>query len=155
MASPRMPGRGHVPPMRGRMPIKKGVLKRLLKILFTEYKALVSVMAVCVLVSAIAGSIAGLFLQQVYDAIGRAIGENPTLTMAEAWSEVIRVVIILGCIYVVGWASSITMGQVSAVLTQRFLRDMRLKMFGKMQTLPIKYFDRNTHGDIMSKYSQG
>ena len=153
MASPRMPGRGHVPPMRGRMPIKKGVLKRLLKILFTEYKALVSVMAVCVLVSAIAGSIAGLFLQQVYDAIGRAIGENPTLTMSEAWSEVIRVVIILGCIYVVGWASSITMGQVSAVLTQRFLRDMRLKMFGKMQTLPIKYFDRNTHGDIMSKYT--
>jgi len=153
MANPRMPGRGAVPPMRGKLVIKKGSIKRLLKILFTNYKPLVCVMAVCILVSAIAGSIAGLFLEKIYTAIGSAIGADATITAAEAWAQIIKVIITLLVIYVIGWASSITMGQVSAVLTQRFLRDMRVRMFGKMQTLPIKYFDRNTHGDIMSKYT--
>ncbi|MGN1093434.1 MAG: ABC transporter ATP-binding protein, partial [Candidatus Neoclostridium sp.] len=40
-----------------------------------------------------------------------------------------------------------------AKLTQQFMRDIRVKMFTKMQTLPIRYFDRNTHGDIMSTYT--
>ena len=30
---------------------------------------------------------------------------------------------------------------------------MRVKMFAKMQRLPIKYFDTHTHGDVMSSYT--
>lgn len=153
MANPRMPmprrGGGAVPPLKGKIPMKKGTLKRLLKILFSQYKGLVSVMAICIVFSAIAGSIAGLFLQQIYSAL-----ENVKTLGADAvWSTVLRVVITLGSIYVVGWIANVTQGQVSAVLTQKFLHDMRVKMFAKMQTLPIKYFDTNTHGDIMSTYT--
>ena len=40
-----------------------------------------------------------------------------------------------------------------AVITQGFLKKLRVKMFNHMQTLPIKYFDVNGHGDIMSYYT--
>ena len=143
-----MPGRGAVPPV-GKF--KKGVVKRLLKILFTQYKALVAVIAVCLLISAVAGSIAGVFLNRIYTQIDNFY--SGTATQTEAWSNVVKVLITMGFIYLLGWISSGTQGLVGATLTQRFLRDMRNKMFDKMQRLPIRYFDRNSHGDIMSTYT--
>ena len=38
-------------------------------------------------------------------------------------------------------------------VTQGFLYKMRTDMFKKMEKLPISYFDRNQHGDIMSTYT--
>ena len=43
--------------------------------------------------------------------------------------------------------------QLMAVITQGFLNKMRQEMFAKMQNLPVKYFDTNKHGDIMSHYT--
>ena len=40
-----------------------------------------------------------------------------------------------------------------AFMTQGFLNKMRCRMFEKMQSLPIKYFDTHKHGDIMSHYT--
>ena len=40
-----------------------------------------------------------------------------------------------------------------AILTQGTLKKFRVKMFNRMQTLPIKYFDTRNHGDIMSCYT--
>jgi len=148
MAGMRMRGRGAVPPV-GMM--KKGVLKRLMGILFKDYKPLLIVIAICLVISAITGAIAGLFLQQVYDALGQAI--EKTLTIGEAWSKIVVTLIILGCIYLLGILSNFIYQQLGAILTQRFLRDMRVKLFTKMQRLPIKYFDTHTHGDIMSTYT--
>ena len=45
------------------------------------------------------------------------------------------------------------MNRTKAVLTQSILMKIRCKMFSKMQKLPIRYFDTNTHGDIMSRMS--
>ena len=64
----RMPRRGAVPP-EGRKTAKKGVMKRLLKILFTHYKRYVGVVALCILLSAVASAVAGPFLEQIYSAI--------------------------------------------------------------------------------------
>ena len=43
--------------------------------------------------------------------------------------------------------------QLMAIITQGTLKKLRCKMFDKMQCLPIKYFDTNSHGDIMSHYT--
>lgn len=40
-----------------------------------------------------------------------------------------------------------------AIITQGTLAKLREKMFARMQKLPIKYFDTNDHGDIMSHYT--
>ena len=151
MAGP-MHGRGAVPPMKGRMPIKKGVLKRLLKILFTEHKTLLLAMAICLVVSAIAGAVTGLFLNNVYATLENAVVNN-IIGMDEAWNSIVITLIILASIYLIGLVSNFIMQRVGAVLTQTFLSNMRIKCFTKMQRLPIKYFDRKTHGDIMSVYT--
>ncbi len=49
--------------------------------------------------------------------------------------------------------SGITYNQLMAFITQGTLKKFRIKMFSKMQTLPIKYVDTHNHGDIMSFYT--
>ena len=148
MANQVVKGRGAVPPM-GKM--KKGCMKRLLKILFTEYKGLVTVFTVFLVINAIAGAMSGLFLNKVYKVLEGFLVGN--ITADKAWDKVIVILITLGSIYLMGIIAGFIYTRLGAVLTQRFLRDMRDKMFAKMQTYPIKYFDQNTHGDIMSTYT--
>ena len=128
-----------------------GVLKRLLTILFTNYKPLLITIAICLVISAITGSVAGLFLSKVYEFL--ELFAKGTLQANETFSKIVAVLIILGGIYLIGIIANFVYQQLGAILTQRFLRDMRIKMFNKMQRLPIKYFDTNTHGDIMSSYT--
>ena len=126
-------------------------LKRVIRLLFTNYKSLLFLIAVTLIISAVAGSVAGVFLNKIYtqfDYVNRHLISNN-----EAMNEVVKVVFAMIGVYVVGWVATTVMGQVGAVLTQKFLRDMRNDMFDRMQHLPIKYFDRNTHGDIMSTYT--
>ena len=151
MPEPRkMHGRGPVLPM-GKGAIKKGVLKRLMGMLFKDYKLYVILIALCIVLSAVASAIAGPFLQQVYAALEDFAGG--VLTSNAAMQTVIKTLLVLLSIYALGWIASFVMGQIGAKLTQQFMRDIRVKMFTKMQTLPIRYFDRNTHGDIMSTYT--
>ncbi len=151
MPEPRkMHGRGPVPPM-GKGAIKKGVLKRLMGMLFKDYKLYVILIALCIVLSAVASAIAGPFLQQVYAALEEFAGG--VLTANAAMQTVVKTLLVLLSIYALGWIASFVMGQIGAKLTQQFMRDIRVKMFTKMQTLPIRYFDRNTHGDIMSTYT--
>lgn len=151
MPEPRkMHGRGPVPPM-GKGAIKKGVLKRLMGMLFKDYKLYVILIALCIVLSAVASAIAGPFLQQVYAALEEFAGG--ALTANAAMQTVVKTLLVLLSIYALGWIASFVMGQIGAKLTQQFMRDIRVKMFTKMQTLPIRYFDRNTHGDIMSTYT--
>ncbi len=56
-------------------------------------------------------------------------------------------------IYIIGLIASYTKTRTMAIVSQGFLHKMRILMFGKMQTLPIKYFDTHKHGDIMSHYT--
>ena len=55
--------------------------------------------------------------------------------------------------YALGVITTFIYSQLMAVVTQGFLDKMRQNMFGSMQSLPIKYFDTHTHGDIMSYYT--
>ena len=130
---------------------KKGTVSRLLKILFKDYKALLLIVVVGIGINAVAGSIGGLFLNKVYSALENFL--KNTITASQAMTSIIMTLAVLGGIYLVGILSVILYTQAGAVLSQRFLRDMRNKMFAKMEKLPIRYFDTNTHGDIMSKYT--
>ena len=148
------------PPMgkgAGKMPMKKGLqnldfkaLGRILKILFKEYKASYIVVLCSVMISAIASSVGGLFLNGVYTALENFLAGAP---YEETWKIIITSLATLAFIYLINIIFSYTFNVLGAILTQRFLRDMRVKLFTKMQKLPIKYFDTHTHGDIMSTYT--
>lgn len=138
----------------GRAPVQKGgfkVIGRVIRMLFKNYKPMLFAAMISLVISAICGSIAGVFLQNIYVQIENVAKAKATVD--EAMAQVVKIVITMIVIYGVGWIATATLGQVSAVVTQRFLRDLRNEVFDKMEKLPIRYFDRNAHGDIMSVYT--
>ena len=138
----------------GRAPLQKGgfkVIGRVIRMLFKNYKPMLFAVMISLVISAICGSIAGVFLQNIYVQIENVAKARATVD--EAMTQVVKIVITMIVIYGVGWIATATLGQVGAVVTQRFLRDLRNEVFDKMEKLPIRYFDRNAHGDIMSVYT--
>lgn len=138
----------------GRAPVQKGgfkVIGRVIRMLFKNYKPMLFALMISLVISAICGSIAGVFLQNIYVQIENVAKARATVD--EAMTQVVKIVITMIVIYGVGWIATATLGQVGAVITQRFLRDLRNEVFDKMEKLPIRYFDRNAHGDIMSVYT--
>lgn len=62
-------------------------------------------------------------------------------------------IIFIACIYFMGAMSSFAYNRIMMYIAQGTLKKMRDEMFAKMQTLPLKYFDTHTHGDLMSLYT--
>lgn len=134
----------------GRPKMKKGMLKRLIAMLFQFYPVLLPVVIVCIIFSAVVSSIPSLFMQNVIAVIEEHYQAGD---WAGAKSEIITWVVRLAFFYVLSLISAFLYTQLGAVITQGFLKKLRCKMFDGMQNLPIKYFDRNNHGDIMSYYT--
>ncbi len=132
-----------------RPPMKKGVLKRLVKDLFREYPAQLAIVAVCIVLVSFASTIAGLFMNY-YIAL---IEEGLKTSLDAIMSRLITAVLIMLSIYAVGWISSFLYTRIMAIVAQGFLNKMRKRMFERMQSLPLRYFDTNAHGDIMSHYT--
>ena len=59
----------------------------------------------------------------------------------------------MACIYVVGVICTFLYNRIMVSIAQGVLKEIRDTMFSHMQTLPIRYFDTHTHGDIMSHYT--
>ena len=64
-----------------------------------------------------------------------------------------KMLVILGAIFLGGACSAYGYGRIMVHVSQNTIRDIRRDLFNKMQDIPIKYFDRNTHGDLMSLYT--
>ena len=76
-----------------------------------------------------------------------------TKNWAQAHVEVFSFVSILAILYILSLIASFTYNRLMAVVTQGSLMKFREKMFARMESLPIRYFDTNAHGDIMSIYT--
>ena len=129
----------------------KGTLKRLLKLLFASYPRLLPLAMCFIIFSAIVSAIPAVFMQNIMRIIGVALKEK--LAWESVSTEILQYVFILAGLYILSITSLICYQQLLAVITQGFLKKMRVKMFNHMQTLPIKYFDTHNHGDIMSYYT--
>lgn len=134
-----------------RQGLKKGVLGRILKMLFKFYPVLVPVTIFCIVFSAVASAIPAVFLQKVIAVITEYVSIGGTWEAASA--EIIPKVLLLICFYILSIVSITLYSQLMAYITQGFLYKMRAKMFNGMQDLPIGYFDTHKHGDIMSHYT--
>ena len=134
-------------------PMKKASPKnlvRVIKILFGFYPRLVPVSIFCILFSAVAAAVPDVLIQQVVAVIERW---SLTADWASAYSEILPKIIFLVIIYIVALALTTLHAQLMAYITQGFLYKLRRRMFDGMQNLPIKFFDTNKHGDIMSYYT--
>ena len=121
-----------------------------MKSLFRYYPRLAPLTAVCILFSSVVSSIPSLFVQNVIAIIERWY---KTGDWASARPEVLRYVTLLAFLYVLALISTTVYTQLMAVMTQGFLNKLRQETFGRMQDLPLRYFDTHQHGDIMSHYT--
>ena len=129
--------------------MEKGVLGRLLKMLFREYRLHLVVVTVCVVIVAFASTIASIFMNKFLLMMERALQPNSG-GWASIRDEVIANILLMVIIYALGWLASFLYTRLMAIVTQRFLNQTRKQMFAKMQTLPLRYFDTHPHGDVMS-----
>lgn len=128
---------------------KQNVLGRLLKEVFRRYGIHCFVVLLCIMGQAICTVQGTLFMQTLIDDyIIPLMG-----TASPSFSGLFQALMRMACIFVLGIAFSYTYQRIMVTVTQGFLRDLRIEMFTHMESLPIRYFDRNTHGDIMSVYT--
>lgn len=136
-----------------KMPPKKmdpKVLLRVIKLVNEFFPALFPFVVFCILFSAAAAAVPDFFIQKIMEIIDKWY---ITRDWASAYHEVAPTLVILVIIYVFSLTTTIVYTQLMAFITQGFLCKTRRKMFDGMQNLPIKYFDTNKHGDIMSRYT--
>ena len=148
MNKPRGPMRGQ--PMGGRplKKINKNTVKRLMEYV-SKYKLPFVAVAVAIIVSSVASVVASRFLQTLIDSYiaPLLLVDNPD------FSGLAHVLVQMGCIYLAGVLATLVYTRVMAVIAQGTLKAIRDDMFAHMQTLPIRYFDSHTHGDIMSHFT--
>lgn len=126
------------------------VLKRTLKLLWQSYPKLMPITLACIVFSSVVATLPAIFNKQIIAAIEEYVVSG---NWADAKTVIIPKIITLATIYLVSLISVFAHTQLMAYITQGFLGKLRKTLFDRMQNLPIKYFDTNKHGDIMSHYT--
>lgn len=139
-----------MPPVEG-MPQEKldfGAIKRLMGYLL-KHKLVLIIVIICILLSSITNVASSVFLQiLIDDYITPILGTpNPVFT------GMLRLILTMCVIFITGTVASYLYNRLMAITSQKILKEIRDDMFAKMQKLPIRYFDSNTNGDIMSRYT--
>ena len=124
-------------------------IKRLMKYIAGHAKGIFILSIICVLISTAANVSGSMFIQVLVDEYIEPLllEDNPVFT------GLIKVLITMGSVYLIGVICTLIYNQLMVNVSQGCLKSIRDDMFNHMQSLPIKYFDTNTHGDIMSHYT--
>ena len=129
--------------------VHKETVKRLFGYIVGPYKWQLLLVMVCLVLSALASVAGSLFLQVLIDDyIFPLIGQA-----APVFSGLAHAILWMAAIYLGGIFANYLSNRIMLEVAQKTLKTIRDDMFAHMQTLPIRYFDTHTHGDIMSYYT--
>ena len=144
-----------MPPPRGnfrgipKQKVKKGTVKRLLREIMRGNILRLAVVVVCIIITAGSSVSASLFLKPlINDYILPLVKEH-----TGNFQPLFGALCMMAGIYLAGVIAVYIQHRVMAVVAQGVLKKIRNDMFSHMQTLPVRYFDTHTHGDIMSHYT--
>lgn len=140
---PRGRGRGQKPKNTGK------TLSRLLSYVGRYYGFTFIVVVICILISAYASVQGTLFVKTLLDDYVSPFIGTGSLDTAALFQALCKLALIFACGVLSSWLYNRLMVNVSQGVLQRVRNDM----FEKMETLPIKYFDTHTHGELMSRYT--
>ena len=123
--------------------------KRLLSYLGGKHRAKLVIVFICILASAVTGVIGSMFIQTLIDGYITPLlaSDNPV------FDGLLQTILRVGGIYLIGIFCGWLYNYLMVEISQGVLKEIRDEMFAHMQTLPIRYFDTHTHGDIMSHYT--
>ena len=125
------------------------VLKRVFRYMMHYYKLPFTMVVLCILISAIASVIGATFPQTLVDDYIVPMLQTGSTDFSGLGHAMIRLI----CILAVGILAAYGYNRIMANVTQGTMHHLRNDLFGKMEKLPIKYFDTHAHGDIMSVYT--
>ena len=148
--------------IRERGKAKKGTLKRLLKLLVKQFPIRLIVVFVCIVINVFTNLCSSIFANLITNCLSVAIpnknnpfaGTYKVVAMNMTFNtNITRLLIAMAIIYAVGIFAAWYWNRSMAIVTQKFMNSMRIKMFNHLQDLPIKYFDTHPHGAIMSLFT--
>ena len=126
----------------------KKTLGRLLKYLM-QYKLTIFAVLLCILAAAFVSSQSATALGKLVDKFVLPMVKEGSADFAPVWNFLVK----LACIFLVGMLANFLQSYLMVGVTQGIQKKIRDDMFRKMQTLPIRYFDTNAAGNIMSRYT--
>ncbi|MBQ1371984.1 MAG: ABC transporter ATP-binding protein, partial [Oscillospiraceae bacterium] len=129
---------------------RKGTLPRVIKLLMEDYKWSFLLAMLFMTLYSIGNITPSIFIKRISEVILRFTEDSDWVGAREEIMSILLVMIVLLAVTVV---LNYLYARLMAIITQGFLDKMRKRMFNKMQSLPIKYFDSHGHGDIMSHYT--
>ncbi len=121
---------------------------RLLKYML-EYKFYIAMVLLCIFAHAVVHSRSAVMLGTLVDQYILPMVENGSTD----FGPILKFLVQMGLLFLVGIASSFLQSFLMVPVTQGIQKKVRDDMFRKMQTLPLRYFDSNTAGNIMSRYT--
>ena len=114
-----------------------------------RYRLRLLLVLLCILGNTIASVTASTFIKTLIDDyITPMIGQT-----SPDFSGLLTQLVYMACIYVTGMVCGFLFNRLMVVVAQGVLKNVRDDMFAHMQTLPIRYFDTHSHGEIMSHYT--
>lgn len=124
----------------------KITIKRLFSYLKgSKYKIVISI--ICVIISASAHLGAAYMLKPIVDSlIGEGSKSDKLIGLAGG-------LLLMAAVYFVGVAATYAQSRIMIGVSQGTLKTIREQLFGKLQKLPVRYFDQNPTGDIMSRFT--
>ncbi|WP_085875405.1 ABC transporter ATP-binding protein [Peptoniphilus vaginalis] len=130
-------------------PENKEAAKKLFSFIFKRHKFKLLGVALMVIISSLATISVSLFMRFLIDDYIMPLvnSSNPD------FSNLLAMLIKMGIFLAIGVISSFTYSRLMVAISESTLGEMRKTMFKKMQALPVSYFDQNSHGDIMSYYT--
>ena len=128
---------------------KKATLLRLFRFVMQHYRFSFVVVFACIIVSSVATLMSTLFTQTLIDDYIVPLTQVAT----PDYTPLARALLKLGAVLVVGVACSYAYNRIMINVSQGTMLRLRKSMFSHMETLPIKYFDTHSHGQVMSTYT--
>ena len=125
-------------------------LVRLIREIFSFYPVKLPAEIFLILFCAAINTVPSIFIQKIIALIELS---GASSSWADISSQVVRLLAVLLGFYFLSLSGAFLNGQLGAEITQGVLVRLRRKMFDRMQNLPVKFFDTNAHGDIMSHYT--
>ena len=114
-----------------------------------RYRLRLLLVVLCIILSAVASVLSSTFIGVLIDDY-----ISPLILQAEpVFTGLARALGVMVCVYVVGMVSGYFYNRLMVNVAQGVLKNVRDEMFAHMQTLPIRYFDTHSHGEVMSHFT--
>ena len=143
------PGGGRLRGVRPKVDNPGKLFKRVMSYVLRDYLFHIITVVVCIFVGVIANVRGTLFTQTLID--------DYIIPMVNAkdrnFSPLMLAMAKIAVIYLIGIASTYIHQRIMIKVSQGTLLNIRKELFSRMESLPIKYFDTHSHGDIMSVYT--